>query len=233
MSLMGKCCCGCYTACECLPSTITLRIPAYTNNIFYNNYSPYTVSYSAQDVVLYKCCFLQYGDKQSTFLYRSNGIPSGTVDVYSSYPPYGFLYTRNLYSFFLVYSKNTPNNYSKCCWYFSAHIGVSLPLDYITFEKCGTYNDMNNACPTTVGERFQASGGSYDSFNYKGRIYFWTQTAAPYGCSITQMPGNNYYLSRCVGEGDESPVANCVIGPSPYTLLGDNGIPDITGIEIL
>lgn len=231
MSLMGKYCCC--TSCECLPSTITFRIPAYSYSDINLPFSSYVVSYSAQDVVLYKCCGVSCEGFYPNYIYRSNGIASGIYNVYNGATPPVLIYTQNLKSFFSAYVLGAPNNFERCNWKFSANIGVAVPVNYFTSAECGTYNDMSNACPITLAEKnLFSAGGNYDDFSRPGRIFYWTQTSTT-NCTYANS-GNYYYLDNGLNGTNPQYVAPCVIGPSPFTLLGDGvSTPDIVDIEIL
>ena len=79
MSLMGKCCCGCGT-CACMPSSITINIPAWstTSNLVF-------VSMPATTVTAYKCCFSYDGEPR--FVYRFTSIYMGSFTDNLCSPP--------------------------------------------------------------------------------------------------------------------------------------------------
>ena len=230
MTLMGKYCCC--TSCGCLPSTITMRIPAYTYAD--NTYAPtylWQYSYLAQDIVLYKCC-VSFNDCQHRYVYRSNKIASGTFFAYNNNPPYNLLFTKPLYAFFLAYNVGyDPSNFYKCYWYYSAHIGVAIPFNYTTYVDCGTYNDLSTNCPITTLEKSRWLSGYFDSPLEPGRVFNWTQTSTT-NCS-PGFSGVGYLTDNSVNGPNPQSALSCVVGPSPFTFLGDGTTPDIVGIEIL
>ena len=81
MSLMGKVCCGTNHSaqCDCLPSSLSIGVPAWT-------YLPLNASYAGGTVIVYKCCF-NYDDGNYAVppynytLYRATPIIVGTITL--------------------------------------------------------------------------------------------------------------------------------------------------------
>ena len=70
MSLMNAAgCCCCITDCDCLPTSISVSVSAYSSG---------GISWSAFTAVAYKCCYTNsiYGSGQ---IYRLEAVPSGTT----------------------------------------------------------------------------------------------------------------------------------------------------------
>ena len=223
--MMGACCCGgCNGTCECMPSSITISVPAFS---YTSPYSPYEVtSYAAQNVVLYLCCFVNYYTGFTNFLYRSNGIASGTTTVSS--------FTKTKYSFFTAYNNIVGYTSSSCTWMFKAYIGVNVAFDddqnspYYG-EDCVVYNDMSNACPTTLAERIQLSslGDGLKGIPAEytgGDVYFWSPSSHPCLENSTSGIITAYTADYTIDGANYTPVSSCTVGPNPYTLKDDLGI---------
>ena len=230
MTLMGKYCCC--TSCECLPSTIIMRIPAYTYTD--NSGLPFFLwqySYPAQDIYLYKCCVPEAEPCKSSHVYRSNKIASGTFTEYDQYPPHNVLYTKPLYAFFLAWNAARNPNYYKCHWIYTAHIGVAIPFNFTTYVDCGTYNDLSTNCPITAPEKTRWLQGYFDASLEPGRVFNWTQTSTT-NCT-SGFSGIDYILDNSPNGPNPISALPCVVSPSPFTFLGNGTTPDIVGIEIL
>ena len=229
MSLMmaGCCCGGCNGTCECMPSSITISVPAFSSTDPYNGD---ITSYAAQNVVLYLCCFVNYYTGFTNFLYRSNGIASGTRTFAS---PFSGI-TKPMYSFFTAYNNIVGSTYSSCTWTFRAYIGVSVSFNeggLYYGEDCVTYNDMSNACPTTLAERIQLSslGDALQGIpaEYQGGdVYFWSPSSHPCDEGTSSAMTAVFESDYSIDGTNYTPVSSCTIGPNPYTISGYYG--DIT-----
>lgn len=192
MSLMGKCCC-CTGTCACMPSSITITIPAWSTTSAVG-----FLSMPATTVTAYKCCF-SYGG-ESRFVYRFTSIYMGSYTDSACTPT---LTIPVYFNFFIGYNIfNTSCNLEFNAGLFhSSYSGtpcvfcVNTPLVInatTVCDKCGT----NEVCSrtNTYMENFLSSFFANDSCTCSLPVY----SEASDGGNLQLFP-NNCSLPSSIG----------------------------------
>ena len=199
MSLMNAAgCCCCIGTCACMPSSITITIPAWstTSNMVF-------LSMPATTVIAYKCCFSY--DGIARFTYRFTSIYMGSYTDAGCTPALAIPVYFNFYIAHNVYYSSYPNcelefnaglfrsYYSSPCVFC---VDTPLVINATTVcDKCGT----NEVCgrTNTYMEEFLNSFFANDSCTCATAVYSEGSDGGnlqffPFNCSLPSSIGFSF-----------------------------------------